>query len=115
MRKLIFMVAALVSGAAFAQDVTPKLEAEGDMVKATYYNDEGNIAQQGYFKDGKPEGKWVMYDANGKTSATGEYAAGKKTGKWFFWSGSVISEVDYSESRIASVKSHKRDALVVRE
>ncbi len=115
MKKLIFVLAVLVSAGAFAQDISPKLEAEGDLVKATYFNADGKIEQQGYFKDGRPEGKWISFNANGEKKAMGEYAAGQKTGKWFFWNESVLSEVDYSESRVAAVKNWKKDALVVRE
>jgi hypothetical protein len=43
----------------------------------------------------------------------GEYADGKKSGKWFFWTGSVLNEVDYSNSRIAEVKKWSKDAVAV--
>ena len=48
--------AVLISGMMFAQK-EPKLEVVGNLVKATYYHDNGQIQQEGFFKDGKLEGK----------------------------------------------------------
>lgn len=112
MKKLLILGALAISGFAFAQVAKPVLEQEGNLVKATYYYDNGQIQQQGYFKDGKVEGKWVSYDQNGNKKSIGEYANGQKTGKWFFWNDKALSEVDYSNSRVASVKAWKQDALV---
>jgi hypothetical protein len=33
----------------------------------------------------------------------GNYVEGKKVGKWLFWSGNKLKEVDYIDSKIASV------------
>lgn len=104
----------LLSAAASAQSITPKLEAHGQLVKATYYNAGGLIQQQGFFKDGKPDGQWVSFDEKGNKKAMGEYANGEKTGKWVFWNDATLSEVEYSDSRVASVKNWKQEALVIR-
>lgn len=114
MKKYILTTAVLFSVVLHAQEVKPKLEAVGQLVKATYYYDNGQIQQEGFFKEGKPEGKWAAFDVNGNKKSIGEYAEGTKTGKWFFWNDAVLSEVDYSESRIAVVKNWKQDALVNR-
>lgn len=112
MKKILILGALAISALTFAQVQKPVLEQEGNFVKATYYYDNGQIQQQGHFKDGKLEGSWVAYDAQGNKKSIGEYANGEKTGKWFFWNDKSLSEVDYSNSRIASVKSSKQDALV---
>lgn len=93
----------LVSAFVSAQEKEPKLEADGQLVKATYYHDNGQISQQGYFKDGKADGKWIAYDINGNKKSMGEYTSGQKTGKWFFWNDNTLSEVDYSNSRVSAV------------
>ena len=110
MKKYMILGMALLSGVAFAQ-TAPKLTAEGQRVKATYFHDNGQIAQEGYFKDGKLDGQWTSYDVNGAKKSIAEYKDGQKTGKWFFWSDKSLSEVDYSNSRIASVKNWKQDAV----
>lgn len=111
MKKSILMGMLLVAGVAVSQNA-PKLEAVGSQVKATYYYDNGQIAQQGMFKEGKPDGKWVAFNEDGSKKSIGEYAEGTKTGKWFFWNGSQLNEVDYNDSRVAAVKSWTQQGLV---
>lgn len=103
--------ALMISGFTFAQEKKPFLEQEGNLVKATYYHDNGQIEQQGHFKDGKLEGSWVAFDEKGNKKSIGEYANGEKTGKWFFWSDTSLSEVDYSKSKVAGIKSWKQEGI----
>ena len=112
MKKMLILSAVLVSGLTIAQEKKPVLEQEGSLVKATYYHENGQIQQQGFFKNGKLEGQWVSYDENGVKKSFGEYASGEKTGKWVFWNDKTLSEVDYSKSRISSIKSWKEAAIV---
>ena len=114
MKKFMIIGTVLISGMIFAQNIEPKLEEVGNLVKATYYFENGQIQQQGFFKDGKLEGKWIAYDATGNKKSIGEYNNGEKIGKWFFWNESILSEVDYSNNQIALVKNWKQDALVNR-
>lgn len=104
----------LVAGMVAANNIEPKLEAYGNMVKATYYYDNGQVRQTGFFKDGKLEGQWVSYDVNGTKKAVAEYAAGKKTGQWLHWNEGALAEVSYDNNKIESVKTWKQEALVQR-
>ncbi|WP_211165434.1 toxin-antitoxin system YwqK family antitoxin [Flavobacterium silvaticum] len=113
MKKYI-LAAVMMSVIAVSAHNGPKLEAVGGLVKATYYHDNGSIAQQGFFKDGKADGKWVAFDANGNKKSIGEYSKGQKTGKWFFWNEQTLSEVDYADSRVAAVKNWKQEAVANR-
>ncbi|MEM6720967.1 MAG: nicotinic acid mononucleotide adenyltransferase [Bacteroidota bacterium] len=116
MKKLLFIAVLLVSGAtAFAQsNEKPTLEKQGDLIKATYYHDNGVVAQTGYFNlDGKLQGEWKSFDANGKKTAIGNYDKGQKVGKWFFWNENRLSEVDYTASKITSVNEWKHTTTVV--
>ena len=111
MKKIMILATLAISALTFAQTTKPVLEQEGNLVKATYYYDNGQIQQQGHFKDGKLDGSWVAFDSNGNKKSIGAYADGAKTGKWFFWNDNSLSEVDYSKSRVANVKSWKQDAV----
>lgn len=113
MKKYMILGAMLISGVIFANK-EPKHEVVGDMVKSTYYYDNGQVSQEGFYKDGKVHGQWIAYDQNGNKKAIGEYNEGVKTGKWFFWNDKSLSEVDYSDSRVASVKNWKEEAIVNR-
>lgn len=112
--KKIFIAGMLLSACVLtAQNIEPKYEIETQLVKATYYHDNGQVKQEGFYKDGKLHGKWVAYNEDGTKQAMGEYNNGVKTGKWFFWDNAGLNEVDYSESRIAEVKKWSKDAVVV--
>lgn len=115
MKKYIIISAVLISGMIFAQNTKPKLEAVGNLVKATYHYENGAVQQEGFYKNGKLQGEWTSYDVNGKKTAMAVYDQGQKTGKWFFWNDSVLSEVDYSNNKVASVKNWKYDALAAVE
>lgn len=111
MKKVMMIAALLVSCLTFAQNKTPLLEEVNGLVKATYFFDSGKIQQQGFFKDGKLDGKWISYDENGNKKAVAEYNNGEKTGKWFFWDNTNLSEVNYSNNAIASVKTLNREGI----
>ncbi|MFL9838407.1 membrane-binding protein [Flavobacterium sp. ST-75] len=115
MRKIIIAGMLLSAGLISAQEnVKPKYELESQTVKATFYYDNGQIKKEGsYNKDGKLHGTWVAYNEDGTKQAIGEYTNGKKTGKWFFWTGSILNEVDYTDSRIADIKKWSKEAVVI--
>lgn len=112
MKKIILVAALLVSGMFFAQEIKPKFEVVDNMVKATYYHDNGQVSQEGLYLDGKLHGKWVSYTEAGAKQTMGEYENGAKVGKWFFWNENSLSEVDFSKSKMESVKKWSQDALV---
>ncbi|WP_026704699.1 toxin-antitoxin system YwqK family antitoxin [Flavobacterium soli] len=113
MKKYMILGALLFAGITFAQS-EPKHEVVGDIVKSTYYHENGQISQEGFYKNGKVHGQWVSFDQNGKKTAIANYNEGIKTGKWIFWTDKNLSEVDYSDSRVASVKNWKEEAVVNR-
>ena len=112
MKKIIIAAVLLVSGMMTAQEVKPKYEVVDQMVKATYFYDNGQVKQEGFYLDGKLHGKWVSYNQDGYNQAMGEYTKGDKTGKWFFWNDTALNEVDFANSRIAEVKKWSKEALV---
>ncbi|WP_394758705.1 toxin-antitoxin system YwqK family antitoxin [Flavobacterium sp.] len=114
MKKYILLTVILFSGVVFAQGIEPKYEIEGNLVKATYFHDNGQVKQVGFYKDGKVEGKWISYNEAGNKLSLGEYTNGEKTGKWFFWDKNSLNEVDYSDSRVAEVKKWSTETVVQR-
>ncbi|WP_062061629.1 toxin-antitoxin system YwqK family antitoxin [Aquimarina longa] len=104
MRKLLIVTALLFSVTIFAQEVKPTFEKEGNLIKGTYYFEDGTVRQQGFYnKEGILHGEWKSYDATGKKIAMGQYNKGVKTGKWFFWTADKLSEVNYDNNQIADV------------
>ena len=110
-------MAILFTGTIFAQESKPVLELFGKKIRATYFYENGQIQQQGFFKNGKLEGVWLAYDEKGNKTATGEYTNGLKTGKWFFWTQEKealvknLCEVDYSNNKIAEIKNWTPNAM----
>jgi len=115
MKKIITAIALMFSVVLFAQEVEkkPKLEIDNGMVKATYFHDNGQIAQSGHYLDGKLHGEWKSYDNQGNTLAVAKYDQGKKIGNWFFWDGNILKEVKYENSAIASVRTWNQANKVV--
>lgn len=114
MKKILFAGLLLSAGVLSAQNKDHKYSVENNIVKAVYYYENGNIKQEGTYKDGKLHGNWTSYNLDGTKQSIGEYANGMKTGKWFFWTGAILNEVDYNNSRIAEVKKWSKDAVVVK-
>ncbi|TAI47374.1 toxin-antitoxin system YwqK family antitoxin [Flagellimonas allohymeniacidonis] len=112
MKKAVFFLAMVFSVYMYSQGTEPTLEKVGKMVKATYFHENGNIAQVGYMLKGKLHGQWFMYNQDGRKIASGKYDEGKKSGKWFFWEKEVLKEVDYADNRIVNVKNWNNSEIV---
>lgn len=106
MKKILLIVAIMLSGVAFSQTINPVLEEDGQLVKVTYYYDNGKVQQVGYFKDGKLDGKWTAYNENGTIKSIAQYTNGVKSGKWTFNADGISSnEVAFSNNQIVAVKN----------
>ena len=112
--KNILMAAIFTFGAAaMAQEnLEPKFEKEGDLIKGTFYYEDGAVKQMGTYKDGELHGEWISFDAEGKKQSIATYTEGKKTGKWFFWTADKLTEVDYDNNKIAGVNTWKSDGTL---
>ncbi len=115
MKILASILVIMFSVGIYAQDVKPEFIKEGKLVKATFFHDNGSIAQKGYIRYGKLHGEWVMYDSEGQRIALGEYVEGKRTGDWFFWkpTGEAMREVVYVHGRpVQIIVWDKRKAIL---
>ncbi|NJB71693.1 antitoxin component YwqK of YwqJK toxin-antitoxin module [Saonia flava] len=114
MKKAILFLAVIFSiSTIYAQGEKPTFKKEGDLVKATYFHGNGEVAQMGYFLNGELHGEWKMFNEEGLKISSGEYLNGKKTGKWFFWKGEELQEVDFVDSRIVNVTKWNNSEPVV--
>lgn len=113
MKAITLFLALFLTVAIAAQDKTPTFTKDGNKVIATYFHENGEIAQTGEFLKGKLHGEWNMFDEAGQKIASGAYMNGKKTGKWFFWKDKELKEVDFEDSRIVSVIQRDAKGAVV--
>ncbi|TMM30505.1 nicotinic acid mononucleotide adenyltransferase [Polaribacter aestuariivivens] len=110
MKKLITICAFCIAAIGYSQKQQPTYTAEGDLVKATYYHDNGTVSTEGYFKDKKLTGKWVRFDEKGNKSQMAFYKDGKKVGKWFIWGDNSLKEITYKDNAIVDVNLWKAEA-----
>ncbi len=113
MKRIVVLLVMMMFGTVIGQNIEPKLEVVGQLVKATYYYENGAIAQEGFFKNGKLEGNWTSYEVNGNVKDVAHYADGKKTGKWSFNNqGLNTTTVDYLDNQIVAVNNIKSNIIV---
>lgn len=106
MKKILTLLLTLSISYAIAQTDSKKvgITKNGDLRSTTYFYENGAVEQQGTFNEaGKLHGTWTSYDRAGNKTAIGNYANNKKVGKWLFWTNDKLREVEYKDSRIASV------------
>jgi antitoxin component YwqK of YwqJK toxin-antitoxin module len=113
MKTFTFFLALFLTVAISAQETKPTFTKDGNKVIATYFHDNGEIAQTGEFLKGKLHGDWTMFDEVGEKVASGEYLNGRKTGTWFFWKGEELQQVDFEDSRIVGVTKLDSKGAVV--
>ena len=112
MKKFVILIALGFVMTGYAQDIKPTFKAEKDLVKATYYYEDGSIKTQGFFKDKKLTGEWVRFDRSGNKIQLGYYDNGKKVGKWFAWNKESLQEINYEENAVASVNVWKSETKI---
>lgn len=115
MKKIMTAAFFVFALALSAQEIEPKFEKQGDLVKGTFYFDNGQVSQEGTYKDGKLHGKWVAYNPDGKKISEARYKKGKKEGTWFFWTEEKLVQVEYEDSQIAKVINWKDAAMIAKE
>lgn len=110
MKNLITLLIFCLVTIGYAQQKEPTYKAEGDLVKATYYHEDGSISTQGFFKNKKLTGKWVRYDKEGNKTQMAFYKEGKKVSRWFVWQKESLKEIHYDDNAIVSVNLWKHEA-----
>ena len=73
-----------------------------------YFDEKGVKINEQNFSDGKPDGKWITYNANGSKSGEGYYKNNLKEGKWTYWDdkGNVIYEATFKKGQV--IKEYKK-------
>jgi len=113
MKKLLLLVCLFAISMMQAQDKKqPTYEIDGNLVKATYYHEDGAVEKQGYFKNKKLTGEWTQFDKKGNKITIGYYKNGKKVGKWCVWNNGLLTEINYKDNIIASVNTQKQKTSV---
>ena len=102
--KIVLFLALMTITMGFSQEVAPKYEKHDDLVKATYFYQDGSIKQIGFFANEKLHGEWISYDDNGNKTTIAQYEHGKKTGTWLVLTNGVVKKVTYKANKVIDVK-----------
>ena len=87
-----------------AQEIKPQFEKQEDLVKATYFYEDGQVKEIGFFKNDKLHGEWVSFDQEGRKTAIANYAEGLKVGTWYVVTNQSVKELTYESNKLVSVK-----------
>lgn len=109
--KMISLIALLMFTFGYAQELKPKFEQEGDLIKGTYFFENGAVKQIGYFNNNKLHGEWVSYDSEGNKTTIAHYENGKKTGVWLVLANGVVKQITYDSNKVIDVKDLKERDL----
>ena len=101
---ITLLIFVLMVNMSFSQAVEPTFEKQDNLVKATYYYDNGNIKEVGFFKGDKLHDKWISYSQEGKIKVVAVYNNGKKDGKWYLVGEETVKEVTYKSNEIVKVE-----------
>lgn len=110
MKKLITLIILFAATIGYSQDKEATFEAEGNLVKATYYYEDGSISTQGYFLDKALTGEWIRFDRKGNKTQIAYYDQGEKVGKWFVWGENSLKEINYSNNAVVNVNLWKHES-----
>ena len=112
--RIILMFFALSITSLSAQEKKIVTEEGINTFKVVYYNEDGNILQQGFIKNKKLHGEWASFFKDGRKAVSGQYDNGKKTGKWFFWNEGKIREVDFVDNNEVKVLDWDTPATIAK-
>ena len=101
--RIFFVLFALSIASLSAQEKKVVTKEGTNTFKVVYYNEAGNITQQGFIKNKMLHGEWASFYNDGRKSVSGQYDKGKKVGKWFFWNQGKIREVDFVDNNVVKV------------
>ena len=82
------------------------------LTEVTYFHSNGEIAQTGFLKEGKPHGEWTQYDPKGLKIASGSYKNGKRQGKWMFWNYDTLDEVTFNDNKVERITKWNNTSVV---
>ena len=112
MKNIATLILLCIATISYSQSKKPSYEAQGDLVKATYYYENGSVSTQGFFKNKKLTGKWVRFDKQGNKTQMAFYDNGKKVGRWFVWTKESLKEINYDNNAIVHVNLWKHEAKI---
>lgn len=74
------------------------------LVEATYFFENGDVYEMGFYLDGKLTGNWLTFDVNNELQTSAYFVGNKKVGVWkMYENGRLSKEISFSQLMIAEM------------
>jgi antitoxin component YwqK of YwqJK toxin-antitoxin module len=86
-------------------------------IKYTLYYQNGQIAEEGYYKYGQKHGRWINYTSSGKKISEALFIDNKREGLWTFYdiSGNTAATYTYRNNNIVNFSFYEGRSSIVAE
>lgn len=118
---LTFVVCFLSWGAFATPGGATTLKSVTDMgkglQKVTWYYENGVVAEEGFYLNGKKHGTWTSFDENGKKAVVANWASDKKDGNFYIMhsNGKVKYHIVYSNSKKVVASEWDENGVLITE
>lgn len=86
MKTLALLLALLINASLIAQVSSPTyVKVSSNKVKVTWFHENGQVKETGYFIDDKKDGVWEHFNEKGIKISEASYNDGMKDGNWSVW------------------------------
>ena len=116
MKTTALLLALLINASVIAQGSTPSyVKVTSNKVKVTWYHDNGNVKESGYFVNNSKDGVWETFTENGIKTSEANYSNGMKDGNWTIWNeeGNLTYHIVYEDGkRVLATQWDDNGALI---
>jgi antitoxin component YwqK of YwqJK toxin-antitoxin module len=86
MKTIAFILALLINASVIAQSSSPTyVKVSTNKVKVTWFYENGQVKETGFFIDDKKDGVWEHFNEKGIKVSEASYTEGIKDGNWSVW------------------------------
>lgn len=78
-----------------------KYSDKGRFAKSKFYNEEGKLVSEGFYKNKKKDSLWIIYDIRGNKIGEERYDNGVKSGEFNYWDKDsiLVETINYKRDR----------------
>ncbi len=73
------------------------------------YHENGTVASEGHYVDGKEDGLWRDFHPDGRPASEGHYRDGREVGVWRFWNADGTEESSATFESSIDIGKNKAD------
>ncbi|HLP12548.1 MAG TPA: hypothetical protein VK177_11500 [Flavobacteriales bacterium] len=83
--------------------------------KVTWYYENGAVAEEGFYLNGKKHGTWTSYNEKGQKTVMANWLSDKKEGRSYIMheNGQVKYQITYSDNKKISANEYDENGLTI--